>query len=287
MPNKTNKTITLSAGHGVILTNDGVGFDGTTPISHTISLGQDINTFSDVQFNAITASAQSNPSLSTVEVNGYKLFANRWTNNFTAGGSINVTENLTILGNATVGGKVTAERIETEVSSSTIIFKSGSTQWGDDIGDTHHITGSVHLSGSFSLLGYSVNEISNDITLADGSSTALATESASAAYIETQLGSVTEPNETDLYLRKNYNKNATSILNNTASFTAITASAPSGVTETSEDDFIFFNNGNIMEHDAITIQQSGSTFLLIVDNNSLGYNLDSDDEIKAWGRFNG
>ena len=28
MPNRTNKTITLSAGHGVILTNDGVGFDG-------------------------------------------------------------------------------------------------------------------------------------------------------------------------------------------------------------------------------------------------------------------
>ena len=287
MPNRTNKTITLSAGHGVILTNDGVGFDGTTPISHELSLGQNIDTFSDVQFNAITSSAQPNISSSTIDVNGYKLFVNRWTNTFTAGGSINVTGNLTIPGDATVGGKITAERIETEVSSSTIIFKSGSTQWGDDSGDTHHITGSLNLSGSFSLLGYSVDEISNDITLAAASSTALATESASKAYVLDQLGSVTEPNATDLYLRKCFNKTASSILNNTASFSAVTASAPGGSTSTSEDDFIFFNNGQVMEHDALQIQQSGSTFMVIVNATSLGYNLDTDDEIKAWGKFNG
>ena len=41
-----------------------------------------------------------------------------------------------------------------------------------------------------------------------------------------------------------------------------------------------------MEHDAITIQQAGSTFLLKVDSNSVGYNLESNDEIKAWGKFN-
>ena len=41
-----------------------------------------------------------------------------------------------------------------------------------------------------------------------------------------------------------------------------------------------------MEHDALTIQQSGSTFLLIVDPSSLGYNLVSDDVVKVWGRFN-
>ena len=41
-----------------------------------------------------------------------------------------------------------------------------------------------------------------------------------------------------------------------------------------------------MEHDALTIQQSGSTFMLISDPSSLGYNLDSSDEIKVWGKFN-
>jgi hypothetical protein len=41
-----------------------------------------------------------------------------------------------------------------------------------------------------------------------------------------------------------------------------------------------------MEHDALTIQQTGSTFILIVDNSSIGYDLESDDEILAIGKFN-
>jgi len=94
-----------------------------------------------------------------------------------------------------------------------------------------------------------------------------------------------EPTTIDIYLRKNYNKTASSVSNNTASFSAVTASAGS-LTATNEGDYLFFNNGQIMEHDALTIQQSGSTFMLISDPTSLGYNLDSLDEIKAWGKFN-
>ena len=58
------------------------------------------------------------------------------------------------------------------------------------------------------------------------------------------------------------------------------------MTATSENDFIFFINGQYMEHDAITIQQSASTFLLKVDNDSIGYDLETDDEILAIGKFN-
>jgi hypothetical protein len=58
------------------------------------------------------------------------------------------------------------------------------------------------------------------------------------------------------------------------------------MTSTTEDDFLFFVNGQYMEHDAITIEQSGSTLLLKVDNSSIGYDLESDDEILAWGKFN-
>ena len=53
-----------------------------------------------------------------------------------------------------------------------------------------------------------------------------------------------------------------------------------------KDDFIFFINGQYMEHDALTIQQSGSQFLLQVDNDSIGYALESDDEIIGIGKFN-
>ena len=41
-----------------------------------------------------------------------------------------------------------------------------------------------------------------------------------------------------------------------------------------------------MEHDAIDIQQNGSSLLLKVNNDSIGYDLESDDEILAIGKFN-
>ena len=279
MPLKLKQPLTITGGTGVTASNSGIAWDGLQQLQQDISVGNDIRTTGNVQFNAITSSGY--------DLGGYTLLTDRWTNNFSAGGSINVTGNLTIPGNATVSGKVTAEEIIAELTSSNVIFKSGSTQFGDTIDDTHYVTGSVYQSGSFSLLGSgNITEFSNDTTLADGSSTALATESSSRAYTDVQLGSSGEPTTADTYLRKNYNKTASSVSNNTASFSAVTASAPGSTTTTSETDFLFFNNGQIMEHDALTIQQSGSTFLLIVDPSSIGYNLASDDEIKAWGKFN-
>ena len=41
-----------------------------------------------------------------------------------------------------------------------------------------------------------------------------------------------------------------------------------------------------MEHDAIAIQQSGSVLLLKVNTSSIGYDLESDDEILSWGKWN-
>ena len=276
MPLKLKQPLTITGGTGVTASNSGIAWDGLQQLQQDISVGNDIRTTGNVQFNAITSSGY--------DLGGYTLLTDRWTNNFSAGGSINVTGNLTIPGNATVSGKVTAEEIIAELTSSNVIFKSGSTQFGDTIDDTHYVTGSVYQSGSFSLLGYSLNEFSNDTTLADGSSTALATESSSRAYTDVQLGSSGEPTTTDTYLRKNYNKTASSVSNNTASFSAVTASAGS-LTATNEGDYLFFNNGQIMEHDALTIQQSGSTFMLKVDPSSIGYNLESADEIIGNGKF--
>jgi len=89
------------------------------------------------------------------------------------------------------------------------------------------------------------------------------------------------------YLRKSYVKKSASItIPNSASFTAVSASAPDGVTSTTEDDFIFFINGQYMEHDALSIQQEGSSFILLVSTGSIGYDLEADDEVLAWGKFN-
>lgn len=49
----------------------------------------------------------------------------------------------------TVEGKITAQEYHTEFISSSIIYQSGSTKFGDSIDDVHQITGSIYLSGSF------------------------------------------------------------------------------------------------------------------------------------------
>ena len=136
-----------------------------------------------------------------------------------------------------------------------VAFASGSTRFGDSIDDTHKVTGSMSISGSL---------------LVNGAQTITTT-------------TVTTP---DSYLRKQYVKKSNSISSATASFTAVTASAPTGLLATNENDFIFFINGQYMEHDALEIQQAGSTFLLKVNTSSIGYSLESDDEILAWGKFN-
>jgi|TARA_B100000035_G_scaffold248987_1_gene217755 hypothetical protein len=99
----------------------------------------------------------------------------------------------------------------------------------------------------------------------------------------------------DSYLRKCFVKKAASYTGSatfgdfsgfkTGSFNAITASAPTGFSATNENDFIFFLNGQYMEHDALTIKQSGSLFQVEVDTDSIGYVLEASDEILAWGKF--
>ena len=157
-----------------------------------------------------------------------------------------------------VKGDIIAENfvVTSSVTSMSVAFASGSTKFGDSPDDTHRITGSMSVAGNLTV---------------NGSTLITAT-------------TITDP---DLYLRKQFVKKAASIsIPSTASFTAVTASAPSGLTATNEQDFVFFINGQYMEHDALTIKQAGSNFLLLVDTDSIGYSLEADDEIIAQGKFN-
>jgi hypothetical protein len=158
-------------------------------------------------------------------------------------------------------GDIIAENyiVSSSITSMSIAQASGSTAFGDTIDDSHAFTGSLDISGSLTLNGEGIN------------------------------ANITSYNE---FNRKQYVKKATSItVPATASFTAVTASAPTDITGNqmelvTENDFLFFINGQYMEHDALTIQQAGSTFKVLVDNSSIGYDLESDDEIIAWGKFN-
>jgi ethanolamine utilization microcompartment shell protein EutS len=265
--------ITFTAGTGVTLSNDGAEYDGGSRLEQIISIGQVVETTSDVTFNTISGSS--------ITIGDFSMTGTTMTGDLNVTGSVTTTGALTVNGAATVTGILTAQEFHTEVVSASIVYSSGSTKFGDTQDDTHHFTGSLLMTGSLALNNYSVNEISNDTTLADSNAEALVTENAVKTYID---------NETDdqqAYLRKQYVKLTSSItVPGTASFSATTASAPTGMTSTSENDFIFFINGQYMEHDAIQIQQESSTFRLIVDNDSIGYDLESDDEILAIGKFN-
>jgi len=268
-------TFALTSGLGITITNDGIAFDGSEAVTHEISIPQAVNTDSNVQFNAVTSSALllGDNTISSTGVS----------QDWSVTGSVDATTNLTVGGTTTIGGTLTAQEFHTELISGSIIYTSGSTLFGNTIDDTHYFTGSMYVTGSWNLNGTNITEISNDTSLTDASSTALITENAVKTYIDTK---VTDVSGFASYIRKQYVKISTTLVNSsTASFTAVTASAPVGLTSTTEHDFLFFINGQYMEHDALTIQQAASTLYLKVDTDSIGYELESDDEILAWGKF--
>ena len=267
--------LTINQGTGMAVSNTGIDFIGISSLIQIVSIPQEITTISNVQFNAVTSSA------STLLLGSTILSEGGFLDNFNVGESLNVSDSLIVLGDATVSENVTAEQIISELTSTATLYKSGSTLFGDTADDIHNFSGSVYQSGSMSYNGYIIDEISNDTLLTDASSTAIVTENAVKYFVDNSALFINRQE----YVRKNFNKTALSVSNNTASFSAFSASAPSEMVSNNEDDFLFFNNGQVMEHDALTIQQVESVFLLKVDGNSIGYNLESDDEIKAWGRF--
>ena len=278
------KPLVVKLGTGVSGSRNGVDFTtreffGKNDQNIRLLIGQEVATASNVQFNNITSSIG-------IKLGDDSLFLG---DGFISGsnsvvahtGSIVVTSNVTAP-SMTTNGQLNYEKFEVSVTGSTTIFDSGSSRFGDTLDDTHQQSGSVSITGSFELMGTSVNEISLDPLLADSSSTALATESGSKGYVEY----LNIPNRL-AYLRKSFVHTGSFTSANTSSFTAVTASAPTELSGTTEEDFMFFINGMLIENDALTINQKTSTNLeLRLDTSGLGYELESDDEVIGFGKFN-
>ena len=271
--------LVFEQGTGVTLSNNGVSFDGSSALTQEFSIGQSVGTTDNVQFNTLTANSVQIGTGTTVIADG-RISSSDGTIEIT--GSSIITGSLTVLGDVRITGSLTADSTITQVTTRSIDYSTGSNAFGESLSDTHSFTGSVDVTGSLKLNGYSVNEISNDTGLTNQSQTALVTE-----YVLANTTVSSGVSNDDLtYLRKNFYKTSAGISgSNTASFTAVTASTTT-MTSTSENDFVFFINGQYMEHDALTIEQSGSIFLLQVDTDGIGYELESDDEIIAIGKFN-
>ena len=256
------------------------GQDATQATINTFSIGQDVGTTSQVTFNGVTQPESQTAIIGTSENNmvlGY---------GFISGSNLTFTvdeqgisENYTQEDDITINGTINYTSASIELNSSQILFKSGSSKFGDSSDDIHEVTGSMSVSGSFSISNVEVDTISNNTDTSAARSNVLVTEN----VVFTAIGGDTEVN--NVYLRKQFAKVGT-ISNSTGSFSAVTASIGTGLTTTSIQDFQFYLNGMILEQDALNIKQDGSTFELHMDGDSLGYNLSSDDEIVAWGKFN-
>ena len=273
----TDHGLTLVAGEGITISNSGTDWYGSEALTQTISSAGGAGTFTNL---SASNSIYVGDSISSLDITNTGV-----TGDWAVDGALSTTGNLIVTGNAVIQGDLTAQSFNAELVSSSILYESGSTKFGDGISDTHSMTGSLLISGSLNVNSYNVNEISNDTSLTDSSTTTLVTENAVKSYVDGQITG--GASSADTYLRKQFiKKNSSLVGNNTASFTAVTASAPAGVSATTEDDFLFFLNGQYMEHDALTIQQANGAFYLKVDTDSIGYVLESDDEIIAWGKFN-
>jgi len=254
-------------------------FFGENDQNVTLNIGQAVETDSNTTFNQVTSS-------DVIKIGTDSLFLGDGfissSNSVVAHtGSVVVTSNV-VAPSMTINGKLNYGSFEVSVTGSTTLFDSGSSRFGDTLDDTHVVSGSTGLSGSFGLNGTSVNEISNDTSLGDGSSTALATENASKQFF-LDTGIINK----NTYNRKSFVHTGSFTSTETSSFTAVTASAPTGLTATGEEDFMFFINGMLIENDALTIVQKTSTNLeLRLDTSGLGYELESDDEVVGFGKFN-
>jgi hypothetical protein len=136
MPNW--KKVIVSGSNVSQLNNDGVYLrtigDGVITSSAQVVIG------STTGFTTFSSSVSTR--LTSVE--GYTL--DNVTDNGSSTTNVITVGGLTVNGNATITGTLTAQQFNTEFVSSSIIFESGSTKFGDSIDDIHSFTGSVKLN---------------------------------------------------------------------------------------------------------------------------------------------
>ena len=273
--------LTFSGSSGVTVNDPGVNITGVDRKNFTWSIGQAVEKTSDVVFNQVTPDSIIIGSTDSTHIvfTDKSVSASNGTLTQTAGDYFNISGDLTVP-NLTLTGQFSTAKIEAALTGSNTIYSSGSTEFGDTSTDTLHMTGSLSISGSYTLNNSNTMvEISNDTADDGGSQTALATENVAYNAFGDQTPGFA-------FTRKNFAHTGSFVSSTTASFNAVTASTVTTLDGVTKHDFMFFNKGMLMEYDAIDVEQSGSTFLMKVNASSLGYGLDNTDEIVAWGKWN-
>ena len=143
------------------------GLAGKVPDTGSLNLGEvAINTYDGKVFFKKSGSVESIQEILTtnstitgsLSMNGTGSFASLQVNDTLTvnhgstiiSGSQLVTDELTVL------GAINARQFNISVVSSSVIYQSGSTKFGDTLDDTHDFTGSVNITGSLLLNGSEV-----------------------------------------------------------------------------------------------------------------------------------
>jgi hypothetical protein len=116
----------------------------------------------DIELNSATASLSSSVALSLSSSvsnlsSSIALSLSSSVSNLSSSAAVTYLKNTTdtLTGDLTVTGTITAQTFTTELVSSSVLYDSGSTKFGDSIDDLHQITGSVNISGSLTIPGFS------------------------------------------------------------------------------------------------------------------------------------
>ncbi len=120
------------------------GSFGELVISQDVNIQRDLYVIRDIITNR-DIDAGGDISGSGLQINDTLNVTHEY---LTFTGSANLTGSVGVLGDLTVVGAVNARQFNINVISSSVLYQSGSTKFGDTIDDTHEFTGSIDISGS-------------------------------------------------------------------------------------------------------------------------------------------
>ena len=126
----------------------GIPINASSPITASFKAIQDISTTGKPIFNSLDIADNVNVSTGSwvISKEGSDVEFTR-SGSFDIIGSLNVDTTLQVSGNLNVDGILIADELKVRVTSSSVIFPSGSTMFGNSLDDIHKFTGSVGVGG--------------------------------------------------------------------------------------------------------------------------------------------
>jgi len=208
-------------------------------------------------------------------------------------GHVSITGSAKITGDVTIDGNLRAEQFITTITTSSIVYQSGSTQFGDTEDDTHIFTGKVSVSNGitgstdFNTLVNKPTLVSSSVQLASditGSFTELS--SSVAERLDARI--ITASSSTNIITFTKGDLSTFSVTVDTGSFT-LTSTGSLITTASADQNVITFTKGDSSTFD-ITIITGSDTGLLNLSEDTtpqLGGNLDlNNSNISGSGNIN-